>query len=308
MSQHENHPASLPEQNPSSPADAPMARYLAGLEQQDIDWDSISLEQETPAVPWGLAVLLLLAASNGIALAILPTTAFYQLHHAADGVWAGLWLVQTVLLVALGAAAWQRLRAPGAQAAARKWAEQQLQQGLAQAEPLSRLPSLPAGWGRALMALALLGSVVLLVFVLPRDAQLQGATYSGAWFAAVLVACTTGILIGRFIMAQAELLAAKPQRPPPPPIVWPSWMRWVNLACLASGAAMAIWGQALFGFEGNRGEFLFASVGLVVGVGFAMWLAARFDEWEKTWRQQALQARLRQSQSHQEQDSQGDER
>jgi hypothetical protein len=253
-----------------------MRQYLRGLDLQHLDLNHIDIEAEERANRrgngWRLAGLLVSVA----AMLWLPTTNFYQLHSEATWLFFGLFATAAALFASVARWVWER-----AQATADRYAD---------APPLKApsVPKLSPGAARTLMLLGalILGGVVL--FALPRDAEWQGNGYSLNWFLGVGGAITAGILLGRWLIAQA---AARPAPRKLEPIVLPPWFKWANLAMLVAGGLFATFGHGLLGGGDATPGFSHAGVGFAVGILGAIWIARRFDELETKLRTRAENAR-----------------
>ncbi len=146
------------------------------------------------------------------------------------------------------------------------------------AQLLAQVP--PWVWRVGALVLFVAGAAFLLLAT-PREAQWQGSGYANSWFVSVGLAVSTGILGGRWLIMQAEAARAR-QTDAPPPWRLPPWFKWVSLALLCSGGGYATFGHLLWGAESSN--FSMTGVGFSVGIGAAIWIARRFDEWEAQWR------------------------
>lgn len=305
----------------SPPSDDAMARYLATVELDSLDLRGLELPEASRGPSrvslWACAAGALV---NGIGTLLFPWTVTYQLRSYGESLFFALLGVEALLLVLLAriarafvlasASSAQQAGGPAARAEATvvtqaedgTWIDPSQADEVADlswsrvlTEALEQSASWRAQWSAWLSQYRVAGLFALvfvlgtlLVFVLPREAQWSGGTYSVLWFVTVAVATGTGILVGRFIMAAGE--TARPANAEPlPPIVFPPWMRWFNLGLLCVGGLVATFGPGLWRVSGPSGDFGFAIVGLITGISGAIWIARRFDEWEADFRQQAEQ-------------------
>lgn len=252
--------------------DQELASYLEEVGLSELDLTTIDLKsQERAEATWHVfrIVCALVVGALGVSFS---STSWYALHTEAPWLLTALGVACVWLLFRPVIELWRerarvanmRLEVPGALRRAN----------------LDALPSLPS-WSRApgvsrilMFSLALCGAAYLL-FAMPRQAEWAGQSYSATWFVAVFVAITTGILVGRLVIAQAESSPPTSQRDQTP-LSLPSWLKWINLAVLTAGALLASYGEALFGETG----FVRAGIGLVTGICGAIWISRRFDEWQ----------------------------
>lgn len=268
-------PADLPGRARPADSDPAMARYLASVDLRGLDIDESLLQASPPGDRLGLVIGVSFWAFVLGAVIWLPTTLFYQRHPMAEGICLGLWLMLALLTVLL-------LRSVTAFVAGLPWA-----QGL---DLLKKSGGTGRGFGlspkaqRQTLAGAIVALGALLVLVLPRDVQWQGQGYSGGWFLATLGAIATGILVGRFIIAHA---ASRPIAPERPPIVLPTWWRWVTLGWIVLGGIGVLVAHSMTVAGDTSNEFGLAGAGLFLGISGAIWLARRFDELEAKWQKEA---------------------
>lgn len=273
---------------PSPPSDPALNQYIASLHLTDLDLSEVELP---PAAAPSLAAFGACTAAGVaglVALLWLPSTALYQLHAAGEvlfwlaaaGVaaagWVGArhWPAGRQFLTALAAsdgAQDKRTLPPPPRWLRRLFANRHLQTRL-------------LAWRRPLLGTGIVALAACVAFVLPREPEWAGNTYSTAWFVAVVAAMSCGILVGRFILAQA---AASPLARELEPFSPPTWLRWVSLGLLVAGATVTNFGAQWFNLAGYGSEFPLAGLGLVTGIGGAIWLARRFDELEAKWRDEA---------------------
>ena len=312
---------------PAPPADPALSRYLAAAQLNELDLSGLELDALAPARLWPSMVLLLALAASAGGLIVLPTTSFYQLSGIGEGLYYALWATTVALAAGAARATYLAQRSRGglwtrqanadgavplqgddgdqsefdfdddgdaARSPSRALAHRQRQRRAAarrhraraaMARGLRRLGAFVDGHPRAILGALVVTFAALLAFVLPHEAQWQGNTYSELWFLTVFVAVVTGVLVGRFIMAAGAQKRATVARPAAMPL--PAWVRWATLALLAAGAILATVGPSLTSQSGVADDFSFASIGLVVGIGGAIWIARRFDEWEASLRSQA---------------------
>jgi hypothetical protein len=258
-----------------------MRQYLRGLDLQHLDLNHIDIEAEERAHRRGNGWRLLGLLAAIVGLLWLPTTNFYQLHSEATWVFFALFATAAALFASVARWLWEQ-----AQVTADRYAD---------APPLKAppMPKLSPRTARTLMLLGALGLGGLVLFALPRDAEWQGNGYSLNWFFGVGAAITTGILLGRWLIAQA---AAKPAPRNLEPIVLPPWFKWANLAMLIAGGLFATFGHGLIGGADSQvASFPLAGVGFAVGIFGAIWIARRFDELEAKLRTRAENARRMQN-------------
>ena len=272
-----------PPRRPDANADAApgqdpgMDAYLASLNLEELEVDEdLVLEDAKADGLWALAGCAVWLGTLGL-IAWLPSTLFYQLNPLAEFAYLALWLFAALLTALL----WR-----GVYALITAWPFGAELQALKRQRLLARLPKGPAVAPVRLMLLGIIALGALLVLLLPRDAQWQGQTYSGAWFVAALAATATGILVGRFIIAHATMTRPAHSEPRAP-IQWPSWMRWATGAALLGAAALILILHALTVPGDHSNEFALAGASLSLGIGAAIWLARRFDELEAKWQKEA---------------------
>ena len=242
-----------------------MQEYLSSLNLQQLDLDSIDLEDGGPSPWWRWARGAALLAV-GVALVWLPTTNYYQLNANSSWLFGGLCIA--ALLLGGGAA---RFLWSWMQTVALRNARSALERA---SLPTFRIPPALLRWGTLLTALTL-GGVML--FGMPHEADWQGSGYSSLWFIAVGMALLAGLLLGRWIIMQAS---ANPIDPASyRPWVLPPWFKWANLGMLIAGGLFAAFGHHLMA-DPEAATFSLGGVGFGVGVLGAIWIARRFDEVE----------------------------
>jgi hypothetical protein len=137
---------------------------------------------------------------------------------------------------------------------------------------------------RWILLLGGLGLGGIMLFAMPREAEWQGHGYSNRWFVGVGVAITAGILLGRWLIMQADRKA--PRREPRAPIVLPPWVKWFTLSVLVAAGLFASFGNHVLSGDPDSNSFTLGGVGFLVGILGAIWLARRFDELEAQIRAQ----------------------
>ncbi len=233
---------------------------LDGIDLDALELGDIDLGDEPAAKkPWVSVVVLLLA---GALVLWIPSTDWFRLLGQDGGHFFVLAAVGIVIGILLGRALWRL-------AAASYVATSQRKTGGA------RLPSRVSRG--ALLALVLLGAGVIL-YVSSDPSLQQGQGSQLAWFAAALGAVVVGVIFGRWLLLQATASPSAPRVP----IKLPPWFKWVTLSLLVGTALFVLVGKVA-GVAGDQSslEFILAAAGFVAGVGGAIWLARRFDEWEK---------------------------
>ncbi len=256
---------------PDTDHDVAMQEYLRSLDLQRLNLDHIELddipEDTGNGWPrWLIAIGLL------VLLFWVPTTNYYQLY--GQGFWLIGLAVAAVAAVGFGGA--QQLINLAATltgqptSAIRRFSL-----------PRWRVPPAVLRWVMLFGGVGL-GSIML--FAMPREAEWQGHGYSGRWFVGVGVAITAGILLGRWLIMQADHKgrANKPRVP----IVLPPWVKWLTLSVLVAAGLFAAFGHHVLSGDPDSNSFALGGVGFLVGILGAIWLARRFDEVEAQIRAQ----------------------
>lgn len=286
--------AADPEVRAAKPAanDPALNRYIASLNLTDLDLSDVEL----PAAQAASVATLLGCAGVGVVGVVgmlwLPSTALYQLHATGEVLFWGC-------AACVAGAAWVGAQhrdavrqlehmvsaRTGPNAPALRVPNVRVPRWLWRLTRNSRLQQQLLAWRRPLLAGGIVTLAACVAFVLPREPEWAGNTYSTAWFFAVMAAMSCGVLVGRFILAQA---AASPLTRELKPFTPPPWFRWVSLALLVAGGLITSFGAQWFNLAGGGvgGEFPLAGLGLVTGIGGAIWMARRFDELETKWRQE----------------------
>jgi hypothetical protein len=261
--------------NPPADDDAAMRTYLSRIRLDELDLGHIELES-SEANPLGLSLRLFGLVLMLVLSFALPSSGIYQLNPSLHGLVYATACAALAFAISLWPWARQWIHSPAVHTDA----------GFAErvAGGLERLlAQIPPVWRRGLMLLCFLSLGATVLLALPRDAQWQGGGYANNWFVSVGLALTCGIVGGRWLIAHAE--AARARATDSPIISWqfPPWFKWVTLSGLVAGAAYASFGSQLLGGEGDN--FSLTGVGFAVGIGSAIWIARRFDEWEVDWQQ-----------------------
>lgn len=286
--------ASDPQTLVSTPAanDPALNRYIASLNLTDLDLSDVELP---PAQAASVATLLGCAGVNLVGLVAmlwLPSTALYQLHATGEvlfwacaaGVAGATWVgarhrdaARQLVQMASARTGPHGPQLPVPHVRVPRWLRQLARHG--------RLQQRLLAWRRPLLAGGIVTLAACVAFVLPREPEWAGNTYSAAWFFAVMAAMSCGVLVGRFILAQA---AASPLTRELKPFTPPTWFRWVSLGLLFAAGLVTSFGAQWFNLSGGGvgGEFPLAGLGLATGIGGAIWMARRFDELEAKWRQE----------------------
>ncbi len=236
---------------------------LAGVDLASLDLDDIDLE-ERPSEAWRWVALALMLAVGALVLWV-PATEWFRALGGGDGapffVLAAVGIVDGILL---GRWLWRWAQDAAAKSAA----------VVPRAEPVGP-PSALRRWA-TLVAIVAGGAAILYV---PASAYFEGESYESTWFVAAAGAVVVGILIGRWLLMQSAARAAgEPERAR---LVLPPWFKWVTLARIAGPGVVVLAAKILGGSEPGAFEFSLGAAGFVAGVGGAIWLARRFDEWER---------------------------
>lgn len=265
-----------PNKLPASRPSAPPPYELSHRDLRQLDLDHIEIDMLGPPVKLGRLGLVSLLASLGAILLWLPNTDFYQVHAQSGWMFFGVSAASLAVGLSLGRVLYV-------------WAQEAAAEHAKRPRPpvLDAPPKPPSALQRWLVLGAAVGGAVVVVFMLPHEAEWQGNGYSGAWFLTVGIAIVTGILAGRWLMMQASVNteAARDVKP----IVLPPWTKWVTLGILIVLGSVTAFGSSLFATSDPEGlSFGLSAVGFVVGIGAAIWIARRFDEVEGELRAQTI--------------------
>jgi hypothetical protein len=241
---------------------------LAGVDLSQLDLEHLDLDlAQTPSdVGRWLGTVMLLGL--GAVILWLPSTEWFRVSGGHDSgvsfLLAGAGIVDGILL---GRLLWRW----GLEAA-----RQRASSLPARAEPAAP----PSARRRWLTLLAVLGGGAAVLWVPASSYYQAGDRYSSTWFLAAGGAVVVGILLGRWLLMQA----AAPRRDGEvsPRLVLPPWFKWVTLAVLVGTAVVVLVGKVLGSNEPGAFEFSLGAAGFIAGVGGAIWLARRFDEWERS--------------------------
>ncbi len=146
-----------------------------------------------------------------------------------------------------------------------------------QPEKPTRVVSATERW---LTLLGAIGSLVAVALFSNDHSGPPGQGPSENWWIISLGALLSASLGGRWLFIHAN----RPQDAlqPSPPRELPKWFKWITFSVLVAGALFAVFGNTM----GTGGPSIFDSstfgaIGLVVGTFGAIWLAKRFDELER---------------------------
>jgi len=249
-----------------------VARYdddLSGIDLSKLNLDDIDLQLEGKPSRFRHVLYGLFLLGLGITILWFPTSEYYQAWGANNAFMFVLAGGGTVVGIAFGRWLWRYLEEFTARYQARARARR-THEG-----PAPRW----VRWGALLIGG---GGAVALLYEIPT--QIAGGETNAVGFVASVVAIIVGIVLGRWLLMQAQ--AARP-RQAARPIRWPPWFKWVTLIVIITGALIAAFGSGLFGSdETNTSRFSLGSVAFLVGIFGAIWLARRFDETETKLREQ----------------------
>ena len=248
---------------------------LVGIDLSSLDLDGIDID-DRPSEAWRWLGLLLLLGLGGLVL-WLPNTEWFRLMGHDSGPFFVLTAAGIVIGILLGRWLWLW----GLAAAERYAARAQ-----ARVDEPAKPPSALRRW--FIFAL-ILGGAAAILYVPASAYYQQGDSYQTTWFLAAGGAVVVGIVLGRWLLMQAA--AARARQKERPPLVLPPWFKWVTLAVLGVVFLVVLIGKLTSGGE-TPGAFGFSlgATGFIVGLGGAIWLARRFDEFEKR-HEQRVQSR-----------------
>lgn len=238
---------------------------LAGVDLSQLDLDHLELDTP-PSTPPRWAALVALVVVGAVVLWLPSTEWFRSLGGRDHGLFfllAGVGIVDGILL---GRLLWRwGLEAARASAAA----------GPTRAEP----PAPPSALRRWLTLAAVVGGGAAILWVPASSYYQSGDRYQSTWFLAAGGAVVVGILLGRWLLMQAAV--PRDDDEAPARLTLPPWFKWVTLAVLVGTGLVVLAGKVLGGNEPGAFEFSLGAAGFIAGVGGAIWLARRFDEWEQ---------------------------
>lgn len=236
---------------------------MRGFNLSRLDLEHIELDIERPPSPlWRWAIGLTLAA---VAITVAVVGSRISLSNGAASF--VLSLAAVIIGISLG-----------------RWLWNLAVERAAKADPaeVAPEPKGPASLLTRWVTLLLGGGGAVGTVILSRNGTLDMCFGPGALFAAGFVAIISGIILGRWLMMQAE--AAEAEKlidfdDDGKPIELPPWFKWVTLGTLVTvGGGIVIYstigGDALSGNAGLGG------LGFACGIGAAIWVARRFEELE----------------------------
>lgn len=241
---------------------------LAGIDLGRLELDQVRVDEEDAPTPDWVQTAL------GVFLGALAATLAWAAQSdelAAAPTWVHFSLGLLAIAVGLGFGRWL-------------WAVLERVAERANAAPDEPVePLFSPETKRWLTLLGGLGGVGALAYGLATGAFAgEGAGQRGSWFAAASGAIVSGLLLSRWLMAQAEAAREASDADDEPPFVFPPWAKWVTLGILVvAGGTTAVVGYAQSDASSGDGSFLLGAVGFVIGVGAAIWLVRRFDEMER---------------------------
>jgi hypothetical protein len=236
------------------------------LGQIDLELDAPTSRSPRKKTPANRRFTLLFLFS-GIALIMwVPTTHMYKASNYSTALFFGICVFGLGLTFAGGRFIWA-------------WMEEAAERWALEAKPSTPRPPRvvkPIERWLTLLAAIALGATTLLAFP-------ESASYSdGSWMLKALGGACTAMLGGRWLFVQAGRQSAGPRRSLPN---LPPWFKWLNLAILVSGALIVLLSDMLF--NSQQAEGYLSALGLVLGIGGAIWLARRFDELETRFKNEA---------------------
>ncbi|MEZ0313716.1 MAG: hypothetical protein ACAI38_18260 [Myxococcota bacterium] len=236
---------------------------LRGFDLSRLDLDHIELDIERPPNPaWRWAFGLLL-----IALAVVIAASGSRISLSNGAASFVLSLAAVIVGISLGRWLWNIALARAA---------------MADPADIAPEPKGPASLLTRWVTFLLGAGGAVGVVVLSRNGTLEQWFGPGALFGAAAFAIVSGIILGRWLMMQAE--AAKAEElidfdDDGAPIELPPWFKWVTLTvivCVGVGLLLysVVGGEAVAGGAGMGG------LGFACGIAAAIWVARRFDEIE----------------------------
>ncbi len=238
---------------------------LRGFDLSRLDLEHIELDIERPPNPaWRwvfglvLVALAVIIAASGSRISLSNGVASFVLSLAAVivGITLGRWL----------------------------WAIALARAAMADPVDIAPEPRGPASLLTRWVTFLLGAGGAVSVVVLSRNGTLEQWFGPGALFGAAAFAIVSGIILGRWLMMQAE--AAKAEElidfdDDGKPIELPPWFKWVTLGgivAVATGLVIysSVGGEAVAGGAGMGG------LGFACGIAAAIWVARRFDELENS--------------------------
>lgn len=247
--------------------DGPTLDDYQALNLQDLDLEQLNLEPEDSFSPGRWLILISLLAlvvflvwfPNSDAYRMSPhgQTYFFLVSALAVivGIFGGRWL-------------WSWL-----EESAERYAQRA-------AHTPTRPPRVISATERWLTLLGALAGLITVAIFSGDHNGLPGQGSSGNWWLISLGAILSACLGGRWLFIQANRPHKTTVEAPPREL--PKWFKWFTLSILIAGALFALIGSTLLG--GGPSIFdssTFGAVGLIVGTFGAIWMAKRFDELEK---------------------------
>lgn len=280
----------MPPQIPDNQDDY-MHAYLKEAGLEELDLQAIDLEQDAASERMWHWSRLGLAVVGALILLWAGNTDYFQIHLNGTILSALLWLLFVGCMLWAGSEVRGLLfQRPSLQsithlASYPTASSRKVRQHLAELQQRAETQKRWVWLGCVLI----FGGLVC--FYLPQEVQWQGNGYSGSWFLTVGAALATGISAGRWLIAQAEAARKRAEYASLRPTTtwhWPPWMKWFNLACLALGGCCVAFAPTLLaGLNVDVSGFSLSGIGLLVGIGAAIWIGHRFDEWEADFRQKS---------------------
>ncbi len=257
---------------------------LRGVDLSKLDLSHIELDiDKPPSKAWRWIALFFMLGTGG-GLLWFPSTSYYQMLGQRNWVFFVICGVASVVGILGGRWLWRWAQEAAAEYAARRALERD--------EPAAVEEGPPSALRRWFTLILVVGGGAGILFGLPAMGYHQsGQNISSIWFVAAIVAIIVGLLLGRWLLMQAE--AAKPAEPRERiPIRLPPWFKWVTLTVLiGTGIATLVIPDLYSGSDAETMRFSLGGVGLAVGVVTAIWLSRRFDEIEKKLREEARRQR-----------------
>lgn len=241
---------------------------LTGVDLSKIRVSEFDLDPDESTGTIGRWFWLVVTVGLGIGLIWFPQSEFYLAIGKNHGFLFGLIAVAAFVGLVGFRVLWGWLEDMAANAAKRRARENVLE-----------IEKPVPGWQRGLLLLVALAGMIGILIWLPQSGWLQGDSFSWVWYVVVVAAIIVGLLLGQWLMLQAKAYV------PTEPMVrvkLPPWFRWVSLAVLLLGVVILIVFQLSNLAETSEPvRFTLTALGLVVGIGVAIWVARRFDEAEE---------------------------